>query len=184
MSRVRFRINAQVLYGAIVGTVTDQAGASIPNAKVRITSLGTSQSRETETDAAGTYTFPSLPGDDYETVISKPGFQGVTIRGTTVAADTRVRVDAVLRVGAMEQTVEVSAQALALQTENGEVRSEITTTNLENIPTPVGRNYQNLLITVPGVMPPANQHSVAANPSRGLTFNVNGTTRNSNNVRN
>jgi len=36
---------------------------------------------------------------------------------------------------------------------------------------------------VPGVMPPANQHSVAANPSRGLTFNVNGTTRNSNNVR-
>ena len=42
---------------------------------------------------------------------------------------------------------------------------------------------RNLLITVPGVMPPTNQHSVAANPSRGLTFNVNGTTRNSNNVR-
>ena len=92
-------------------------------------------------------------------------------------------MDAVLKVGAIEQSVEVSAQAVALQTENGEVRSEITTANLENIPTPVGRNYQNLLITVPGVMPPTNQHSVAANPSRGLTFNVNGTTRNSNNVR-
>ena len=55
------RMNAQVLYGSIVGTVTDQAGASVPNAKVRITSLGTSQTREAETDTAGTYVFPSLP---------------------------------------------------------------------------------------------------------------------------
>ena len=159
------------------------AGASVPNAKVRITSRGTTQSRETVTDAAGTYAFPSLPGDTYEVVISKPGFQSVTIRGTNVAADNTVRLDAVLKVGAVEQSVEVSAQALSLQTENGEVRSAITTASLENVPTPIGRNYQSLLITVPGVMPPANQHSVAANPSRGLTFNVNGTTRNSNNVR-
>ena len=91
-------------------------------------------------------------------------------------------MDAVLKVGAVEQSVGVSAQAATLQTENGEVRRAIATTTLENVPTPIGRNYQNLLITVPGVMPPANQHSVAANPSR-LTFNVNGTTRNSNNVR-
>ena len=70
-----------------------------------------------------------------------------------------------------------------LQTDSGEVRTEITTRSIENLPIPVGRNYQNLLVTVPGVSPPANQHSVAANPSRGLTFNVNGSTRNSNNVR-
>src|SRR5262249_13862338 len=146
----------------------------VPNAKVRITSRNTTQTRETETDATGTYVFPSLPGDAYEVVVSKPGFTMVTIRGTSVAADNTVRVDAVLKVGAVEQSVEVSAQALSLQTENGEVRSAITTTSLENVPTPIGRNYQSLLITVPGVMPPANQHSVAANPSRGLTFNVNG----------
>src|SRR5215471_4891183 len=177
------RLRAQVLYGSIVGTVTDQAGASVPNAKVRITSRGTTQSRETETDAAGTYAFPSLTGDTYEVVITKQGFQTVTIRGTSVAADNTVRVDAVLKVGAVEQAVEVSAQGTTLQTETAEVRSAIPTASLENVPTPIGRNYQNLLITVPGVMPPANQHSVAANPSRGLTFNVNGTTRNSNNVR-
>ena len=51
--------NAQVLYGSLVGTVTDQAGASVPGANVRITSLGTTQSRETETDAEGNYTFPA-----------------------------------------------------------------------------------------------------------------------------
>ena len=92
-------------------------------------------------------------------------------------------MDAALKIGAVEQTVEVSAQAASLQTDSGEVRSEITTQSLENVPIPVGRNYQNLLITVPGVSPPVNQHSVSANPSRGLTFNVNGASRNSNNVR-
>src|SRR5215831_2800671 len=177
------RLDAQVLYGSILGTVTDQAGASLPNAKVRITSRGTTQTRETETDAAGTYAFPSLPPDTYEVVISKPGLQTLTFRGTNVAADNMVRADAVLKIGAVDTSVEVSAEALSLQTENGEVRSAITAATLENVPTPIGRNYQSLLITVPGVMPPANQHSVAANPSRGLTFNVNGTTRNSNNVR-
>ena len=85
--------------------------------------------------------------------------------------------------GAVTQSIEVSAQSAVLQTDSGEVRTEITTKSIENVPIPVGRNYQNLLVTVPGVSPPANQHSVAANPSRGLTFNVNGATRNSNNVR-
>src|SRR5262245_58503539 len=96
------RLVGQVLYGSIVGTVTDQAGASIPNAKVRITSRGTTQSRETETDAAGTYAFPALPGDTYEVVISKPGFQTLTFRGTNVAADNTVRADAVLKIGAVD----------------------------------------------------------------------------------
>src|SRR5215472_14360145 len=85
-------LDAQVLYGSIVGTVTDQAGASVPNASIRITSRGTTQSRETQTDAAGSYAFPSLPGDTYEVVISKAGFQSVTIHGTKVAADNTVRV--------------------------------------------------------------------------------------------
>jgi hypothetical protein len=185
MFRVRFRIvlslavlsavgrigylpnaNAQVLYGSITGTVIDQAGASVPSANIRITSLGTTQSRETETDSSGNYTFPSVPGDTYDVVVTKTGFQKFTARAINVAADTKVRLDAVLTVGAVEQSVEVSAHAATLQTENAEVRSEISTASLENAPIPVGRNYQNLLVTVPGVMPPANQHSVAANPSR------------------
>jgi outer membrane receptor protein involved in Fe transport len=174
---------AQVLYGSILGSVTDAAGSSVPAAQVRITSAGTRQTRETITDDAGNYAFPSIPGDSYEIVIGKTGFQTFTVRSVTVSADSKVRVDAVLNVGAVEQSIEVSAQSASLQTDSGEVRTEITTRSIENLPIPVGRNYQNLLVTVPGVSPPVNQHSVAANPSRGLTFNVNGATRNSNNVR-
>ena len=55
------RLEGQVLYGSIVGTVADQAGASVPNAKVRITSRGTTQSRETETDRRGLMHFRRCP---------------------------------------------------------------------------------------------------------------------------
>ena len=54
---------------------------------------------------------------------------------------------------------------------------------LENLPVPVGRNYQNLFVTVPGISPPENMHSVAVNPARGLAFSSNGTTRNANAIR-
>src|ERR1700730_17431594 len=48
---------------------------------------------------------------------------------------------------------------------------------------PVGRNYQSLFVTVPGILPPENMHSVAVNPARGLGFTSNGTTRNANTIR-
>ncbi len=63
------------------------------------------------------------------------------------------------------------------------MRTEIGSTQLQNLPVPVGRNYQNLFVMVPGVSPPENMHSVAVNPARGLGFNSNGTTRNSNAIR-
>ena len=175
--------HAQVLYGSIVGTVVDQGKSAIPEATVRVVSAGTSQAREALTDSSGNFSFASLPGGVYDVTVTRPGFQTYTVRGLTVNADATVRVDAVLTVGRLEQAIEVSGQAATLQTDSAEVRSEIGAKALEAVPVPLGRNYQNLLVTVPGVMPPANQHSVAANPARGLTFNVNGTTRNSNDVR-
>lgn len=80
-----------------------------------------------------------------------------------------VRVDVALRVGAISETVSVSAETAALQTDRAEVRSEVTSTQLEHLPTPLGRNYE---ITVPGLSPPTNNHSVAVNPSRGLSFSA------------
>ncbi|MEJ7606817.1 MAG: hypothetical protein WKF37_11250 [Bryobacteraceae bacterium] len=63
------------------------------------------------------------------------------------------------------------------------MRSEITSKTLENLPVPPGRNYQQLFRTLPGFSPPGNAHSIPSNPSRALTFNVNGSSRSSNNTR-
>ena len=174
---------AQVLYGSIVGQVADTSNAAVPDATVRITHRETNQSRIATTNEAGEYSFPTLPGGAYDIVVNKEGFQTFTAQGVSLAVGQVARVDASLRVGAISETVSVQAEAAALQTDRAEVRSEVTAKQLENLPTPLGRNYENLLITVPGLSPPTNNHSVAVNPSRGLSFSAMGTTRNSNSVR-
>jgi outer membrane receptor protein involved in Fe transport len=135
------------------------------------------------TNESGVFSLPTLPGGSYDVHISKEGFQTVTVREVEVAVDQVARVDASLPVGAISESIQVTAESARLQTDRAEVRGEVTPQDLQNLPTPIGRNYQNLLIMLPGLSPPTNQHSVAANPSRGLTFNVNGNTRNSNDVR-
>jgi outer membrane receptor protein involved in Fe transport len=175
--------NAQALYGSIVGQVADTSNAVVPDATVRLTNRETNQERVATTGASGAFSFPTLAGGTYDLVITKNGFQTFRAQAINVAVGQVARVDAELRLGAVSETVSVTAEAAALQTDRAEVRSEVTATQLTNLPTPLGRNYENLLVMVPGLSPPTNQHSVAVNPSRGLTFSSMGTTRNSNSVR-
>ncbi len=77
----------------------------------------------------------------------------------------------------------ITGEAPALQTDRADVHQDVTTTELENLPVPIGRNYQQLYRTLPGFSPPVNSHSIATNPSRALEFNVNGTSDDQNNTR-
>src|SRR5262245_53468719 len=76
--------DAQVLSGSVVGAVVDEAGSAVPGAKVRLTSTGTAQVRETETDESGNYSFPSLVGDTYDLAVTKSGFQTFSVRNVLV----------------------------------------------------------------------------------------------------
>src|SRR5689334_12630913 len=109
-------LRAQVLYGSIVGEVVDTTGAVVPAASVRITRQESNQSRESTTSSNGDYNFPSLPGGTYDVVISGQGFQTFTLKGVAVAAGQVARVDATLRIGAISETVSVTADAAVLQT--------------------------------------------------------------------
>ncbi|HKQ75974.1 MAG TPA: TonB-dependent receptor [Blastocatellia bacterium] len=174
---------AQVLYGSVIGSVTDTAGSSVTGATVRLTNMGTNQTRETTSDENGNFIFTSVPGGAYSVNVRKEGFQMFTMGNVTVTPDSKIRVDASLRVGNVQEVLEITSSGAVIQTDSAEVRGEVTATSLQNLPVPIGRNYENLLVTIPGVAPPDNQHSIAANPSRGLTFSVNGSTRNSNAIR-
>ena len=174
---------AQVLYGSVIGSVTDEAGSSVSGAKVVLSNIGTNQKRETTSDENGNFIFTSVPGGTYSITVKKDGFHAFSTTGLTVTPDSKVRLDASLRVGNVQETIEVISTGAAIQTDSAEMRGEITSTSLQNLPVPIGRNYENLLVTIPGVAPPDNQHSISANPSRGLTFSVNGSTRNSNAIR-
>jgi hypothetical protein len=177
------RLRAQALYGSIVGVVTDSSGALVPGAVVKATQTGTGQVRETFTNQAGSYSFPTLPQGTYDVAVSHPGFESFIERGVTIAIDGVVRVDAALKLGAASDTVQVAAQTAELQTDTADVRSEISTRELEEVPIPVNRNYQNLLVMAPGISPPATSSSPAANPARGEVFSANGTTQGASNTR-
>ncbi|MGH9581421.1 MAG: TonB-dependent receptor domain-containing protein [Bryobacteraceae bacterium] len=174
---------AQVLYGSIVGTVTDASGAVVPGAKVSITNEGTSKSRQAITNTGGAFSFPATEAGTYDVSVTQAGFAKFTQKGIKVAVDQVARVNAALQPGELTQTIEVTSQAAPLQTDSAQVRSEINTTSLENLPISIDSNYESLLVTVPGVSMPSNSGSYAANPARGLSFYTNGATENSNDIR-
>jgi len=167
--------SAQVLYGSIVGTVNDQSGAAVPGAAVTATNKQTGVQRQTVSNDAGGYTFAAVQPGSYEVKFAKDGFRTASDQGVEVTSNNTTRVDTSLQVGSTSESVTIEAIAAALQTDSANVRSEVQARDLTNLPVPVGRNYQNVLVTIPGFSPPTNAHSVPTNPSRALASNVNGT---------
>ena len=175
--------SAQVLYGSIVGTVNDPSGSAVPVAAVTATNKQTGVQRHTTSNAAGGYTFAAVQPGRYEVKVAKEGFRTAADQAVEVTSNNSTRVDMALQVGAVSESVNVEATAGALQTDSANVRSEMQSRDLVNLPVPVGRNYQNVLVTIPGFSPPTNAHSVPTNPSRALAANVNGTPSSGINVR-
>jgi hypothetical protein len=174
---------AQILYGGLVGNVTDGSGAAIPSARITITHTATGAARETETNETGTYRFPTIAPGGYVVAVQANGFRAFRQSGVEVSVNSLTRVDATLEVGEVSEQVTVEASSVSLQTDRAEVRHEVDSKTLENVPIPIGRNYQMLLGTLPGFTPPRNAHSVPANPTRSVRYSVNGTSDQNNNVR-
>jgi Carboxypeptidase regulatory-like domain/TonB dependent receptor-like, beta-barrel len=174
---------AQVLYGSIVGNVHDSSGAILPGATVTILHEETKLTREATADSAGGYTFTAVPTGTYVVTVSLTGFRTFTRSSVPVTLNTVTRVDAALPVGEIAETVTVIGESPLLQTDRAEVRAELREHELRDLPVPVGRNYQRLFKVLPGFTPPEDAHSIPSNPSRALVFNVNGSSRSSNNTR-
>ena len=174
---------AQVLYGSIVGSVSDASGAAMPGATVTIQQAETKLTREVVTDAAGLYQFTAVPSGTYTISVKMNGFRTYSRADVPVTLNSVARVDAKLEVGQLTETVMVTGEPPVLQTDRAEVRSELKARELVNLPVSMNRNYQYLFRVLPGFTPPAEAHSVPSNPSRALVFNVNGASRSANNIR-
>jgi hypothetical protein len=167
-------LHGQLLHGTINGNVTDPSGAAVGDAKVVATDQDTKFTREGVSNSSGVYTLPDLPPGTYTVTFTQTGFQTYIRRGAEVQAQTVTRVDVVLTIGSVSENVTVSANAVGLQTDRADVRSELGKDLLNNVPVPIGRNYQMLFVALPGVSPPQNSHSFSANSTRSLMFSVNG----------
>ncbi len=175
--------SAQVLYGSLVGNVTDQTGAVVPDAKVTITNKGTGQTREAVSNADGEYSILNVLPGVYDIKITKQGFSSATQTDVTISANNALRLDVAMKIGNVNDVVSVTADATVLQTESATVKSEISSKEIQALPISNYRNYQSLLNLVPGTTPAAFQNSTTDTPERALTTNVNGTARNNNNTR-
>ncbi len=175
--------SAQVLYGSLVGTVQDPSKGAVPGATVTIRQTQTGASRSMDTGETGTFSFTTLGSGSYDLTVAKAGFQSYSASGLQVVVDQTARVAVVLQLQGVNQSVKVTTETAALQTDSAEVRAEFDAAALASLPAPANRNFENLLVTVPGFSPPANQNVAQSNPSRGLAFSVNGGGRNTNNVR-
>lgn len=174
---------AQVLYGSIVGNVKDQSEAAIPGAEVIITHQGTNQSRQSITDDTGAYSFATIPAGPYSVKVVMPGFKEFVKTDVPVTINNVSRVDVLLQVGEVTETLTVTSETALLQTESSEVKAEIGEKSLQDLPVFLGRNYQFLFDTLAGIENLEDAHSIPTNPSRSLAFNANGTTRSSNDIR-
>ncbi len=175
--------SAQVLYGTLTGTVTDASGAALPAAKVEAVNVDTGIARQTTTDDRGNYVFTDLQAGTYKVTISAPSFRTVVQQGARLDANSVRRIDAQMQVSTVEQTLEVNAAAVALQTDRADVSQQLQSTQLSDLPEAGMRNFQNVFIIIPGFSPPASEHSEAGNPQGALGTNVNGASYNNNATR-
>src|SRR5215831_14493640 len=133
----------------IVGTVTDPTGGVLTGARISAKNLDTGLIRSAETNTAGDYSLALLPIGNYSVTVEMPGFKMFTNPKLTLATGDRARVDAQMQVGEVTQTLEVEAQAAALQTDSSTVGALVTTRAVEDLPVN-GRNFIRLIQLVPG----------------------------------
>jgi len=173
---------AQVAVGTLLGNVTDESGGAVPGATITATEVRTNISRTAVSNAAGHYTFTNIAPGVYRVDGELVGFKKFTRESVEVNVNTTVRVDMALAVGTLEESVVVTGEAPMLQTDRTDTGRIIESTQITQMPLGFNRNFQALLITVPGASRPFRPHSEFYNSQDSLSSNINGQGRQSNNV--
>ena len=170
--------SAQVLYGSLTGNVTDPAGAVVPGVHVEALNQGTNVKSETNTDERGIYRFNNLLPGPYKVTVTAKSFRSFIENNVPVSANEVRRVDVQLQISQTTESVEVSAEAVVLQTDRADVHQDITPQEVTALPYSggEGKNFQSLLFLIPGagIIAAPEANSEAGNPQRAQTLFMNG----------
>jgi len=142
--------SAQIDTGAIVGTVADQSGASIPKASIVITNESTGVVFNTQTNSDGQYQVTALIPGKYSVKASAAGFDSQLRGGIQIDVQSRPAIDFDLNVGRSTQTVEVSSATPVLQTQTADVGAVVQAQQINDLPLN-GRRYSDLSLLEPGI---------------------------------
>jgi len=167
-------IRAQSATASLRGVVTDTTKAVVPGAEVVITSIGTAQQHVERTDSRGEFSFQELFIGDYRVEVRSPGFAAWVNSRIHLDVGNQSQIAVQLVPPTDQQTVEVSAQAAGLQTNENAQGAVVSETEIANLPLN-GRNFSQLGILQPGVRPTSAGLTVMGNFRRiGQNYEVNG----------
>ena len=140
------------------GTVTDNAGAVISGANVKVTSQGTGLTREAKTDDSGHYIVPLLPVAFYTIHVEAQGFGPAEQRDIRLQVDEQRELNFSLRPASVTSSVEVNATEVAVETTSPTLGQVITSEQVAELPLN-GRDFVQLATLTPGVTQETNPSS-------------------------
>lgn len=157
--------------GDIRGSVTDPTGAVIPGVTVTVTDVDKGVTRTYTTDGAGLYDTGSIVPDHYKLTFSKQGFEKL-VRGP-ITLDVGVQgINAQMKLGSSEVSVEVNTDVPLLNTESGAQEQTLTAQTMEQLPQ-VGADWENFIWLQPGATGTPQNSGTATQPNAGQT-SING----------
>ena len=144
---------AQADRGSIQGTVTDPSGAAVPSAQIQVVNIDTNSKLDFSTNELGNYFAPNLPLGSYRMIVQKEGFRTLVREPILVRAQSSARVDFTCQLGALAETVNVSAEAPLLDVSATSVPSNLPSKYIDEMPMIIfaqKRNITDFLRFLPG----------------------------------
>src|SRR6266478_1035329 len=138
--------------GSILGVVHDRSQAVVAGARIVATNVQTNFKQETVSAADGSYRILALPAGTYKVTVTAPGFQQYTATDVDLKVNDQLRVDVTLDVGSVTEKVEITANAVQVQTESTQLGDVIESKKMLALPLN-GRSYLDLLGLQAGVAP-------------------------------
>ena len=165
--------SAQLTTGTIAGTITDETGALLPGVDVTLTNTDTGLTRGLVSNEVGRYEAPNLPVGTYEATAELPGFGTAIRQGVAVTVGRTAVIDVVLQVGQVAQTIEVTANAVMVETTVATVSHLIDNVEVENLPL-VNRDLTQLAFLQPGILKVGSSGDQGVFSGMGDKFSVAG----------
>ncbi len=157
---------AQVSGATLSGLITDENGGAVPDAAISIKNVGTGVTRDLTTNSDGFYSAPNLLPGSYEVRITAKGFQTFVQKEITLTVGAQQALNLSLKVGQLNQTVEVNAALPDIQTTSSTISATVDSTTVRQLPLN-GRDWTSLATLEPGVVSIPNQATTSFSANKG-----------------
>lgn len=165
--------------GTILGTITDVTGAVLPGAPIDVTNTATGVTTKVISTGTGDYTVPNLIPGPYKVSAQMAGFSKSVVSGIVLVVAQAERVNLQLKAGETTETVEVSAGAVALDTDSSSVSQIVSEQQMSQLPIN-GRNFTSLLFVGAGAVQTVGEQGQMRS-NEGDAISINGSRPESNN---